>query len=309
MLPAVAAGLALVVNALAPLVSALLIALALGAVVVNVARTAAAQHSVPAAEGIARHMLRIGIVLLGLQMPLTDLAGIGWQGVLVVVATVTVTFLVTVRVGSRLGLDRGLSTLIAAGFSICGASAIAAVSQTVRARSRDVGIAVALVTLYGTAMIAVLPWAAGRLGLGTQDAATWAGASIHEVAQVVAAGSLLGGGALVTATTVKLARVVLIAPMTALTKRRHGSGRGAAVPWFVTGFLLAVLVRSVVDLPTAALGPVAQLATFLLAGGMFGMGLAINARDLWPLPVRALALGAVATAVAAGTSLGLVVLL
>ncbi|WP_420113571.1 YeiH family protein [Pseudactinotalea sp.] len=297
--PLAAAALAMAVTTVVPLLSALLVALALGAVVVNLApRAGRASQAVGGAEHAAKQMLRLGIVLLGLTLSLSDLAAIGWQGLLVVVATVGVTFVVTVRVGRRLGLDPGLATLIAAGFSICGAAAIAAVSQTVRAKPRDVGLAVSLVTIFGSAMIAVVPWLSHVIGLGEQDAATWAGASIHEVAQVVAAGSVLGGSALATATTVKLARVVMVAPVTAIVKRRHAGSGGAPVPWFVTGFLAAVVLRTLVDVPDPVLGVASVLSTLLLAAGMFGLGLAIRVRDLWPLPGRAFAAAGVATAAA-----------
>jgi uncharacterized integral membrane protein (TIGR00698 family) len=299
-LPVLAALVAAAVHALVPLLSALLAAILLGALTSNLAGRRDRTQVLQRAEQVAKHLLRLGIVLLGVTMSLTDLALIGWRGIALVLATVAVTFIVTATLGRRLGLDAGLSTLIAAGFSICGAAAIAAISQTLPVKNRDVGLAVTLVTVFGTAMIAVVPWAAALLGLGQQEAAMWAGASIHEVAQVVAAGSLLGGGgALATATTVKLARVVMVAPVTAITKRRHRTGTGASVPWFVTGFLAAVVLRTVGVIPEALLDVVTSGATLLLAAGMFGMGLAIRVRDLWPLPIRAFALAAIATVVAA----------
>lgn len=307
--PVAAAALAMAVNAAIPLLSAMLLAIVMGALAANLGgRSERVRISLTRAESAAKTMLRLGIVLLGLTMSLTDLAAIGWRGLLVVLATVSVTFLATSVIGRRLGLDTGLRTLVAAGFSICGAAAIAAVSQTVRAKGRDIGLAIALVTIFGTAMIAVVPWLSDLMGLTEQDAAMWAGASIHEVAQVVAAGSLLGGTALATATTVKLARVVMIAPVTALVKRQHRGGAGAAVPWFVTGFLVAVVLRTILDLPGVVLDVTGHAATLLLAAGMFGLGLTIRVRDLWPLPGRAFALAAIATVVAAAVPLTLLLL-
>lgn len=308
-LPLLAAAIAMAANAVAPLLSAILVAMVIGALAVNLGgQGEPARASLAVAEKAAKTMLRIGIVLLGLKMSLTDLAAIGWRGLLVVLATVTATFLVTLAVGRRLGLDTGLTTLIAAGFSICGAAAIAAVSQAVKAKGRDVGLAVTLVTIFGMAMIALIPWLSHVLGLETHDAAMWAGASIHEVAQVIATGSILGTGALATATTVKLARVVLVAPVTALVKRQHTGRGGASVPWFVTGFLAAVVLRTLIDLPAVVLQISSIGSTALLAAGMFGLGLTVRVRDLWPLPMRAFALATIATLVAATVSLCLLLL-
>lgn len=306
---AIAAG-AMAVAARFPLVSALLLAIGVGVVLANtLGRSAAAAPVLRAAEGTSKHLLRAGIVLLGLRIALSDLVGIGWRGLAVVVATVAVTFAATMWLGARLGLDRGLVTLVAAGFSICGAAAVATVSEQVRVRQRDVAIALALVTIMGTVMIGAVPWLASVIGLSELDAGVWAGASIHEVAQVVAAGSLVGAGALATATTVKLARVVLLAPVTAVVGRMAIGSRGrAGVPWFVTGFLVAVVVRSLGVLPAAVVDAALTVSTLLLAAGMLGLGLAIRARELWPLPGRAIALAVASTMIAASVPLVIILL-
>lgn len=303
--PLAVAALAMVAAARFPLVSAMLLAMGGGVVVANTAgRSSRMRPALQNSERAAKHLLRAGIVLLGLRIAVSDLGAIGWRGIAVVVATVAVTFAGTMWLGARLGLDRGLTTLIAAGFSICGAAAVATVSEQVHAKQRDVGVALALVTVMGTVMIGVVPWLSSVLGLSEQDAAVWAGASIHEVAQVVAAGSLIGAGALAAATTVKLARVVLLAPVTAVVGRMAIGSRGrAGVPWFVTGFLVAVVVRSLGVLPAAVVDAALTVSTLLLAAGMFGLGLAIRATELWPLPGRAIALAGSATAIAAAVPL------
>ncbi len=298
----------MLVSGVVPLLGPLLVALALGAVVANTSTAAAGRLALSSAA--ARTCLRAGIVLLGLRLPLGDLLGIGLGGAVVVVATVAITYGVTTAVGDALGVERGLVTLIAAGFSVCGAAAIAAVQDGVRARERHVAVAVALVTVYGTAMIAVIPVASRVLGLSTEHAALWAGASIHEVAQVVVAASLIGGPlAVALATTIKLGRVLTLAGVYLVAAGREGRQSATSapvVPWFVAGFVIAVAVRA-----TGVVGPVAldladAATTLLLAAGMFGLGLGLRVRDLWPLPAGVLTLATVATSTAAGTSLLLI---
>lgn len=311
LLPSVlAAAVALALSAWLPLLGPLLIALLLGAVVANV--PALADRLPTGQEQAARTLLRLGIVLLGLRLPLDDVLHIGLEGAAIVVTTVVVTFSATRAIGARTCLDAGLVTLIAAGFSICGAAAIAAIDDAVRAREKDVALAVAMVTLFGSGMIAVVPWLSGLLGLTNEQAGVWAGASIHEVAQVVATGALLGGGALAIATTVKLGRVMLLAPVYTIAARgarRSDGTRMPVVPWFVTGFVLAVALRSTGILPVGALDVAGQATTLLLAAGMFGLGLGFTLRQLWPLPWAAFALASFATVVAGGVSLVLVVAL
>lgn len=296
-----------------PLLGPLLLALMVGSVVAN---TRLVGHGLLQDHArVTRTLLRLGVVVLGLRLPLSDVVGIGVGGVVVVVATVTTTYTLTRLVGTRMGLSSGFVTLMAAGSSICGAAAIAAVNDAVRARERDVAHAVALVTLQGTALVLLLPWAAARLGLTREQSATWAGASIHEVAQVAAAASILGGGAIAVAMTVKLGRVALLAPTYLAAGRGAGSGPGQPerrvppLPWFLTGFVLMVALRSSGWLPGALVDAAEPVSVLLLAAGMVGLGLGLRLRELWPLPLPAVALATTSTVVAAGTSLLLVLVL
>lgn len=303
--PLAAAAVAMLLSTVIPLVGPLLIALALGAVVVN---SRAGEIPAVAAHGsTTRLLLRLGVAGLGLQLSFADIALIGPAGLVVIATTVLVTYRGTLLVGRRLGLDEGFVVLLAAGFSICGAAAIAAIEDSVRAKEKYVALAVAMVTIFGSAMIVLVPWSARAVGLTESQAAVWAGASIHEVAQVVAAGSLIGGGAVAFATTVKLGRVALLAPISALLAK-GGKGTGAPlVPWFIVAFAGAVALRSTGVVAPALLDVGGLATTVCLAAGMFGLGLGVRARDLWPLPLRAFALASVSTVIAAGSSLALVV--
>lgn len=208
--------------------SPLVVALLLGALLGTL-------RAVPAAAGpgvvwTRTHVLRAGVVLLGLQLSLGQLADLGWRGCAVVVATVLCTFVVTLRVGQVLRVDALTRLYVATGFSICGAAAIAAMSGTVGARSAAgsdersdgdaVGTALALVTLYGTVAVLVLPPFVAALGLTDAQAGLLVGASVQEVGQVVAAAGGISAAALAAATVAKLARVVLLAPLTAVVAAR-----------------------------------------------------------------------------------------
>ncbi len=308
--PLAAAALALALSTVVPLLGPLLIALVIGVVVVN---SRLGSHPAIADHGAAtRLLLRLGVAALGLRLPFADIVSIGPSGLVVIAATVLATFTGTQYVGRRLGLECGLVTLVATGFSICGAAAIAAVEDTVRARQQHVALAVAMVTIYGSAMIVAVPWLAGVIGLSDEQAAIWAGASIHEVAQVAAAGSLIGTSAVALAMTVKLGRVALLAPLSVVLAHTTPGAKGATaplVPWFILAFVGAVAVRTSGLLPQEVLSVADLLTTLLLAAGMYGLGMGIRARDLWPLPVQVLTLATISTLIAAGTSLLLVVAL
>lgn len=231
-------------------VSPLIISLVLGAIVGSTWRVPAVAR--PGTAWTARRVLRAGIVLLGLDLSLRELLGIGWAGAVVIVVTVACTFTGTLLVGRLMGVAERTRLYVATGFSICGAAAIAAMEATmseidqaqtrteaaaVRPEAADVpqdvqkaqaelrasareatnanalGTSLALVAIYGALMVVLLPWLTGLIGLNDHDAGLWIGASTHEVAHVVAAGGLVSSAALAVATISKLGRVVLLAPL------------------------------------------------------------------------------------------------
>jgi uncharacterized integral membrane protein (TIGR00698 family) len=307
-----AAGASLAISSIVPLLGPLLVALLLGMLAANLSWTRSALGHDPLR--IDRVLLRSGVVVLGLKVSLSDVVDLGLPGVLVAAGTVTATFGATLLLGHALGLPKKLTALIAAGFSICGAAAIAAVESSIGARSKDVALAIALVTVFGTVMIGAVPLMGVLMGLDDTQTAIWAGASIHEVAQVVVAGSLIGGATSVAlSTTVKLVRVVLLVPIQVAAARAcHSEAadrRVPVVPVFLVGFLAAVVIRSTDVLPKSALDISSAVTTVLLSGAMFGLGTGIVARQLWPVPPRALVLACASTLVAATVSLALTVTL
>ena len=257
----------------------------------------------------AKRLLRIGVVLLGLKLSLVDVAGLGWATVLSVVGILVATFLVTWQLGRWARLPGDQPLLLAAGFSICGASAIGAMSAVTRDRGKDAATPVALVTLCGTAAIAVLPALGSALGLTPVQFGAWTGASVHDVGQVVATAQTAGASALAIAVVVKLTRVVMLAPVVAITSavvRRGGGDAGTRpplVPLFVVGFLAAVVLRTLVDLPEAVVTGADTVQTVLLGLALVGLGSSVRLERLARTGGRAVLVGLGSWVFVAGVSL------
>ncbi|MCP2167141.1 conserved hypothetical integral membrane protein [Goodfellowiella coeruleoviolacea] len=283
-----------------PAVSALVLAVVLGVLAGHLPLLPPSAR--PGLAWATRRLLRVGVVLLGLQLSVTRLLGLGLGTLGAVVSTVVVTFLGTLLLGRLLGVSRGLNLLVATGFSICGASAIAAVEGVVDAEDEDVATSVALVTLYGGLAIAAVPAVGAWLGLAGPGLGSWAGMSVHEVAQVVAAASPAGAAAVTTAVIVKLGRVVLLAPLVAvvgMAERRRcpdtGGRRPPVVPLFLVGFLAMIAVRSTGLLPAPVLDGAATLTTLLLAAALFALGTTVRIPALVRTGARAVLLGLCST--------------
>lgn len=296
-------------------ISPLMLAILLGMAVRNVVGTPAAAHAGLAA--CLRRPLRFGIVLLGLQLTLAQVFEVGAVGLLILTLAVAGTYAVTVAAGRALGVDAKLAQLIGVGTSICGASAIIAANTVVRDRDGGVPYALAVVTLYGTVAMLSYPLLLQVLDLTPHAYGLWVGASVHEVAQVVAAGFAGGADAGAFATISKLTRVLLLAPMVLLlgwwaVRMARSGGEVQAhppTPWFVFGFLGMVLVASTGLVPPAVRAPVALATQAILAFALAAVGLETDFRRIAARGWRPLLLGGIATLFIAATSLALVIAL
>ena len=272
------------------------------------------QRAQPGVKFAMRSVLRFAVALLGLQLTTQQLAEVGLTGVAVIAASLAATFVLTKWLGKRLGVEDKLAELIAAGTSICGASAVVAVNTVTEAHDEDVAYAVACVTLFGTAAMLGYPLLPSLLHLAPQSFGLWSGASIHEVAQVAAAAFQDGKEAGEFGTIAKLARVGMLAPvvmgLAILATRRSGATqhnhKPVTVPGFVTGFVFLVLFNSAVPFPQSWHHTLALLTTILLSIALAALGLETDIRKLAGKGVRPLLLAAAASLFIACFSLFLV---
>lgn len=290
-------------------VSQLVVAMALGIALANL--LSIDRRMAPGTRVASRPILKAGVVLLGFQLSWSQLADIGAPTLLLVCAIVAVTFVGTQCAARWLGLSEGLGLLVASGFSICGASAIAAVEGVTDANEEDVAYSITLVTLCGSVAVFVLPLIGRSLGLGSSQYGTWVGASVHDVGQVVAAATSGGHRAVAIAVVVKLVRVLLLGPLLAVIAYRGipgdlpSKGRLARLkpPLFVMGFLAATAVRSSGQIPEGMLGAIQNVQVACLTMALFALGLGVDLRRLRQVGLRPVLLGGISWAMIAIFSL------
>ena len=309
-------GGAMLAHQFLPAVGVLTWAVALGMIAGNtrmLPRTAAV-----ALNAVTKRLLRMGIVLLGFSVSFGAIAALGLGTIGLVVVTLVTTLLVTTWLGNKAKLGAARSLLIGTGFAICGASAIAAMEDTAGADEDDVAVGIAMVTLFGTLMMVVLPMLIGPLGLSDAQFGIWAGASIQEVGQVVAAAGAGGAAVVAVAVVVKLTRVLLLAPVVAaVSVRRRMTAGGQAtstkrpplVPLFVLGFLACVAFRSTGLLPAGALAVISQVQVAALGAALFGMGASVKLASLFRRSGPVVVVATLSTLIVGGVSLAGVLLL
>jgi uncharacterized integral membrane protein (TIGR00698 family) len=241
-------------------------------------------------------LLRAGIILYGFRITFQQIADIGVAAIVIDTTMVAMTFGLAVLLGTRVfRLDRQTAMLIGAGSAICGAAAVMATEPVVRGQAHKVSVAVATVVVFGTLSMFVYPLLYPYLHLSEQAYGVFAGSTIHEVAQAVAAGKSVGDTAAATAVIVKMLRVMLLAPfLLLLSGLEAGSGadrtRRITIPWFAVFFIAASAVNSLQLLPARLVAALVDIDTVLLAMAMAALGLRTHAGAIRQAGLRPLLL-------------------
>jgi uncharacterized integral membrane protein (TIGR00698 family) len=265
--------------------SALLLVILLGMAWKSLAPVPATTE--PGVRFAQRPVLRWAVAGLGFRLSLAELWRIGAPALGVVVVSTFAALFFGWWLARRIGLGEKLGILLGVGGAICGASAVVAADSVVQSERRDAALALGIITLLGTIGILIYPPLHGALRLPEFVYGVWDGASLHEMAQVVAAGFGVSDEAARVATVVKLARIALLAPVVLglswMLRRRHqhvGRAAVAPVPWFLVLFVAFAALNSTGWLPTSWVKGIQKVDLWLLAVGMAGVGLQTGFADI-----------------------------
>ena len=299
-------------------ISALTLAIVLGMLVGNTAYPRFAEASASGVTFSKQNLLRVGIILYGLRLTFQDIGHVGLTGVVIDATVLCSTFALSWLVGTRVfGLDRKTAMLIGAGSSICGAAAVMAAEPVVRGKAEQVTVAVSTVVVFGTLAIFLYPVMYHLneqyhlISMSPSAYGIFAGSTIHEVAQVVAAGNAISVDAGNTAVIAKMVRVMMLAPFlvvlsaylsrskeatetipgTAAHEAAQKPGR-IVIPWFALGFVAVAGLNSLAILPKPVISAAIDLDTMMLAMAMAALGLTTQISAIRNAGIKPLALAA-----------------
>ena len=284
----VAAAISYGINHVVPLLSSMLIAIILGGIARNTKLIR------PSAEpGVAftnKVVLRTGVVLLGLRLSLPTVAKLGWAPIVVILVTLTVTWFATTYLGRAMKLSGPTRILTATGTGICGAAAVLATEPVVKAEASKVTVAVATVVIFGTIAIFLYPAMYPLLAhwFSPETYGIYIGSTMHEVAQVVAAGHAINPDAENAAVIAKMLRVMMLAPFLILLAARvkqlspasGGEKSKITILWFAILFIVVAIFNSFHFLPQSIVNMLVTLDTILLAMAMAALGLTTHVSAL-----------------------------
>lgn len=310
---AILVGVAFAVNQWQSAVSPLALSVAFGFLLANIWKWPTWAKEGSAFAG--KRLLRSGVVLLGAQVSLSALRAIGVKGFVAIIVVVAMTIFGILALSEGFGLSKDLGMLIACGFSICGASAIAAVRPQTKATEEETSYAIGLVSLCGTLSIFVLPLIGHAIHLSNRAFGSWAGAAVHDVGQVLATASLFNASSISSAIVFKLARVCLLAPIIVIlsirNRRLNGKTVGSEakvpfVPLFVLGFITVAFLHNVMHTAVRFNNDLATVSKVLISAGLVALGSNVRWSAIRKIGHKPLVMGLLAWVVVAGLALGAV---
>jgi len=248
----------------------------------------------PGIDFCGRTVLRLGVALLGARITLTQVVQLGVGSAVTIIVAVVLTVLLGVLLSRCLKRPREEGLLSGAAVAICGASAALAVSSVLpqtKENERFTLLAVVGVTVLSTLAMIIYPFFLTLMELSPEQSGIFLGGTIHDVAQVVAAGMMLGPQTGDTATVVKLFRVMLLMPIVliiVMLYRHHPAAQvtDAGVP-LVPGFLLAFIVLMLANSVGVFTPDMIQVAgdtsRWMLVTAIAGAGVKTSFEDLLKL--------------------------
>lgn len=263
----------------------------------------------------AKFLLELAIVLLGATISASTIADAGLIMIGIVFIIVIASLIVSYNICRFLGLSDHLATLVACGNSICGNSAIVAAAPVIDAGSDDIASSIAFTAALGIIVVLLLPMAFTIFNLTELQYGVIAGMTVYAVPQVLAATSPIGVISTQVGTIVKLMRVLMLGPVILLLGIKNGSKNGVRlplrhmVPWFIIGFFVMMLIRTLDVIPHPLLAPVKDAATALTIVSMAALGLSVNLLTVLASGGRVLLAGTMSIlALAAMSALALMIL-
>lgn len=260
----------------------------------------------------SKAILQYAIILLGFEMNMFNVIKVGGQSLLVMLFTLSSSFITAYIAGKALKVDGKTATLIGVGTSICGGSAIAATAPVIRANDEDVAQAISTIFLFNIIAVFIFPPLGHLMGLSDTGFGMWAGTAINDTSSVVAAGASWSSAAgnntaLAFATIVKLTRTLMIVPITLVLAiyttrkiRRENAANGESgnnfsiakiFPWFVLGFVLTALINTFLPIPAAVSSTLVQIGKFMIVMAMTAIGLNTNLKKLLTNGLKPICLG------------------
>jgi uncharacterized integral membrane protein (TIGR00698 family) len=269
--------------------SPLVICIVLGMLIGNLFHRHIPTGCQPGIKFSQQKLLRLGVILYGFFITFQQIVAVGLEGLVTDTLIIATTFIGGTWIGMKLfGMERETAMLTAVGSSICGAAAILGAEPVVKSKSHQTAVAIATVVIFGTLGMFVYPIIFRVFHITAETMGIYTGATIHEVAQVVAAGNAMGQDIGATSVIVKLTRVMMLAPFLIILsfylsksdqQSEHDKAR-IVIPWFAIFFVIAAGINSTHLLTAEIVSWLTKASVFFLSMAMGALGIDTNVNKI-----------------------------
>src|SRR5271155_4918767 len=266
-----------------PVIFALLLGMALN-------QLSAEARYAPGINVSARTLLRISVALLGLRITFGQIGALGWSTAAMVMVTVPLTIGFGWVLAKTMKLDGRYGVLSGGAVGICGASAAMAIAVAWPRKDseRDTVVVIACITTYSTIAMVMYPALLSHFHFDPIQTGRFLGGSIHDVAQVVAAGYASSPQAGDSATIVKLMRVAILLPtvliITLISAKRGDAAPGQRkvplLPSFLVAFVALAALNGFHVVPTPLAAILTEASKWLLVISVAALGMKTSLREM-----------------------------
>ncbi len=243
---------------------------------------------------VTKYLLQGAIIGLGFGMNFTKVVEAGREGFVFTLMTIGAAMGLGYVLGRWLKVERSISYLISVGTAICGGSAIAAISQVIKADDKVISVSIGTVFILNAIALFIFPPIGFWFGMSQEQFGIWAAIAIHDTSSVVGAASHYGNESLMIATTVKLARALWIIPLALLTSfvfKKQSSA--SSFPWFILFFVLASLFNTYFMIPDDVGSAILKVSKAAFSVTLFLIGTGISLATIKKVGARPLIQGVV----------------
>lgn len=260
----------------------------------------------------SKKLLRYGIILLGMRLNLRDILYAGPKVALISFLNISITIVVVYGISKFFNVEQRLGLLTACGTAICGAAAVVAIAPQIKAKDEEIAIGAATVAILGTIFTIAYTLLYPYLHLSASGYGIFSGATLHEIAHVIAATEPVGKDAVDLAVIVKLTRVAMLVPVAILigywTNRLNRSNAATSqpnkkdwksipIPWFIFGFLMMSALNTIQIIPSGLTNLIILAAYLLIAMAMAGLGLSVDTVTFRRMGLKAFAAGLIGSVI------------
>jgi len=227
-------------------------------------------------RSVATNLLQAGIILIGLTISASTALEVTFKYFPYVSVFVLIIFFMGLLLADLFKIEKKLGILLASGTAICGATAMVAISPLIKAKSKDLLVALAIIFIFNAFAIGVLPLVGIKLSMSSESFGAWSSMAVHDTSSVIGTAIAFGGSALETATTLKLSRTIWLIPLIIILGTFYPNKSRVKFPIFISLFIAAIAVGSIFNLSQETINLIDTTGRIFLISALFCLGTQIS---------------------------------